>query len=106
MQVNDYNRESRKFGDNENLDGQQFYVLSLSTQVSEESLILFQQSIRARLEKFAFDISESLDICPKTNAPFPVNTTQLLSAKLQTLLEEVNFACNEAKLCERLAVGN
>ena len=64
MQVNDYNRESRKFGDNENLNGQQFYVLSLSTQVSEETLILFQQSIRARFVELAKSPGKNRDYKP------------------------------------------
>lgn len=87
---------------NENLNRQQFYVLSLNTQVSEESVLLFQQSIRARLEKLAFDMSDSLDICPKANIPLSANALQLLSTQLQTMLEEIRFACNEAKLCQCL----
>ncbi|EAY29155.1 hypothetical protein [Microscilla marina] len=67
-----------------------------------EHLLIFQLSLRHRLEKFAFDADDILELMPRTTQPYNRQSVQQASSQLQAMRKELDYLINEVNLCAGL----
>lgn len=101
MQVNDDNRESRKFEDNKNFRG---YLIPFCPMPAEAlhitRLLTFEQSFRCHLEQLAFDAAEPLELVPHNPRPFRCCTAAQVYAQLRAMRQQVDWLMNDLKMCQ------
>jgi len=70
--------------------------------ISEQSIDLFEQSIRNRLEQYAFSVQVPLTYYKQSGQQFNAESTDNITNHLEVTLIELRYLVNELQLLQQL----
>lgn len=70
--------------------------------ISDQSITLFEQSIRNRLEQFSFSVHVPLEYYQKSDYQFNAESTETITNHLELTLLELRYLINELQLLQTL----